>query len=145
MQGLGYDEAVARLKASREAGADVGFLEGVTSVQMMKDVVKDAKAFGMPMLLNMVQGNVTPTITVQEAEDIGFRIIIHPLATIAPAYEAIYQGLKKLKEGGVMDHDPRFTPKFFFDVVGLPESMKIDEEAGGASFQGDIDYKRPES
>lgn len=145
LQNLGYTEAITRLKASHSAGADIGFLEGVTSIPMMKTAVQDAAAFGMPMLLNMVQGAVTPTVSVSEAEEIGYRIIIHPLASMAPAYEAIYEGLRNLKEEGVMGHDLRVTPKFLFDVVGLGESMKVDEEAGGASFRGDIDYKRPET
>jgi len=143
LQSLGYAEAMGRLRAAREAGADVGFLEGTTSIPMMRDTVADGKACGMPMLLNMVQGAVTPTVSVKEAEEIGFRIIIHPLAAMAPAYEAIFQGLKKLKEGGKMDHDPKVTVKFLFDTVGLAESMNIDAEAGGASFGGEMDYKPP--
>lgn len=132
LQSLGYDEAIRRLKAVRDEGADVGFLEGITSNQMMKDVVKDLAPW--PLLLNMVEGSVTPEISVSEAEEIGFRIIIHPLAAMAPAYDAIRDGMIKLKKTGKMGHDPKLTVHFLFNACGLEESMAIDAAAGGTSF-----------
>lgn len=132
LQGLGYDEAIKRLKAVRDAGADVGFFEGMTSMQMLKDAVKEMAPW--PMLLNMVEASVTPEISVKEAEEIGFRIIIHPLAAMAPAYGAIREGMEKLKSTGKMSHDKKITVQFLFGAVGLHESMAIDAEAGGKSF-----------
>lgn len=132
LQGLGYDEALRRLKAARDAGADVGFLEGVSSMDMLKQVNKDLVPW--PMLLNMVEGSVTPHVSANEAEALGFRIIIYPLAALAPAYDAIRDGMVKLKETGRMDHDPKLTVKFLFSAMGLEESMAIDAEAGGKSF-----------
>lgn len=132
LQGLGYDEAIRRLKAVRDEGADVGFLEGITSIQMMKDTVKELAPW--PLLLNMVEGSVTPEISVAEAEEIGFRIIIHPLAAMAPAYNAIRDGMVKLQKTGKMGHDPKLTVHFLFNACGLEESMAIDATAGGTSF-----------
>jgi len=132
LQGLGYQEAIRRLRAVRDLGADAGFLEGMTSVEMFKNVVADLAPW--PLLLNMVEGGITPTVSVEEAEAIGFRLIIHPLASLNPAYVAIQEGLTKLKTTGRMDHDPKLTPQFIFNVCGLKESMAIDAEAGGKSF-----------
>jgi methylisocitrate lyase len=50
------------------------------------------------------------------------------------AYVAIKDGLEKLKRTGRMDHDPKLTPQFIFNVCGLQESMAADAEAGGSSF-----------
>jgi methylisocitrate lyase len=132
LQGLGYEEAIQRLRAVRDLGADAGFLEGMTSVEMFKKAVAELAPW--PLLLNMVEGSVTPTISVDEAEAIGFRLIIHPLAAMCPAYLAIKEGLEKLKRTGRMDHDPNLTPQFIFNVCGLQESMAVDAEAGGSSF-----------
>lgn len=52
LQKHGYAEAVKRLKAARDAGADVGQLEGITSREMGRNAVKDLHPF--PLLLNMV-------------------------------------------------------------------------------------------
>jgi len=34
---------------------------------------------------------------------------------------------------------------FLFDTVGLEEDMRIDAEAGGASFGGEMDYNPSEA
>ncbi|KAF2143106.1 uncharacterized protein K452DRAFT_225846 [Aplosporella prunicola CBS 121167] len=132
LQGQGYEAAVERLKAARDAGADCGFLEGVTSKDMAAQVVKDLAPW--PMLLNMVEHGATPTISVDEARSMGYRIIIFPFATLAPAYTAIKEGLEKLKKSGLVNAPEFFTPKFCFQVCGLDESMALDEAAGGKSF-----------
>lgn len=132
LQGLGFEEAIHRLRTVRDLGADAGFLEGMTSIDMFKRAVAELAPW--PLLLNMVEGSVTPTISVHEAEVIGFRLIIHPLAAMCPAYLAIQEGLEKLKKTGRMDHDPKLTPQFIFNVCGMKESMVVDAEAGGASF-----------
>lgn len=132
LQGFGYEEAIHRLRTARDLGADVGFLEGMTSVEMFKKAIDDLAPW--PLLLNMVEGSVTPTISVDEAEAFGFRLIIHPLAAMCEAYVAIKDGLEKLKRTGRMDHDPKLTPQFIFNVCGLKESMAVDAEAGGSSF-----------
>ncbi|RDW69728.1 methylisocitrate lyase [Coleophoma cylindrospora] len=135
LQGFGYDEAIRRLKFVRDLGADVGFLEGMTSKEMFRSAVKDLAPW--PLLLNMVEGGITPTISIDEAQEIGLRIIIHPLATINPAYQAIKDQLEKLKNTGRMDHDPKLTPQFIFNVCGLRDSMAVDADAGGKSFSVD--------
>lgn len=132
LQGLGYDEAIRRLKTVRDLGADVGFLEGMTSVEMFKNAVRDLAPW--PLLLNMVEGGITPTVSVDEAQEIGFRLIIHPLASLNAAYQAIKDQLEKLQKTGRMDHDPKLTPQFIFNVCGLRESMAVDAEAGGKAF-----------
>ncbi|KAM3066173.1 hypothetical protein ACMFMG_010486 [Clarireedia jacksonii] len=133
LQGMGYDEAIRRLKFVRDLGADVGFLEGMTSVDMFKQAVKDLAPW--PLLLNMVEGSVTPTVSVDEAREIGLRIIIHPLAAINAAYQPIKDMFERLKTKGRMDHDPKLTPQFIFNVCGLKESMAVDAEAGGKTFE----------
>jgi methylisocitrate lyase len=40
IQTHGYEESVARLRAARDAGADVGFLEGITSKEVARQVVR---------------------------------------------------------------------------------------------------------
>lgn len=52
LQKFGYEEAVRRLRKARDAGADVGQLEGITSREMGRRAVRDLHPF--PLLLNMV-------------------------------------------------------------------------------------------
>ena len=133
LQKHGYDESIARLKAAQEAGADVGFLEGITSKEQARQAVKDMRPF--PLLLNMVEHGATPTISVDEARDMGFRVMIFPFAALAPAYTAIKDALERLKKDGLMGTGEALTPRKLFEVCGLEESMKIDVAAGGKSFE----------
>lgn len=134
LQGNGYDDAVARLRAARDAGADCGFLEGVTDREMAQRVVKDLAPW--PMLLNMVEHGATPTISVKEAKEMGYRVIIFPFSSLAPAYVAMKEGFERLKSTGVVGAPEYFSPKFCFQVCGLDESMAVDEAAGGRAFGG---------
>jgi len=87
LQPYGYEDALARLTAARDAGADMGFLEGVTSKEMASQVVNDLKPW--PMLLNMAEHGATPIISSEEATSMGFKVMIVPFAALAPAYSAI--------------------------------------------------------
>ncbi|CAG8335368.1 unnamed protein product [Penicillium salamii] len=137
LQSLGYEESVARLRAAREAGADVGFLEGISSREMAKKVIDDFA--GWPLVLNMVEHGSTPSISSQEAQELGFRIIIFPFATIGPALTAMRDGLEKLKRDGLPGLDKELTPQMLFRVCGLDESLKLDAAAGGVAFEGGVD------
>jgi 2-methylisocitrate lyase-like PEP mutase family enzyme len=138
LQSLGYDPAVLRLKAAIAAGADVAFLEGFTSVEEGRRVC--AELAPTPVLLNMVAGGVTPSITVAEAREIGFKIIIYPAFALSPVYSAVAAAAKELKETG--DLKPAkgnpASPKEAFIVCGLKEAMAFDVAAGGKLFANGV-------
>lgn len=140
LQGHGYEESLARLRAARDAGADMGFLEGVSSREQARQVVQDLAPW--PLLLNMVEHGSTPSITAAEARELGFRIIIYPFATLGPALTAIRDGLDKLKRDGLPGLDKELTPQALFRVCGLDESMQLDAEAGGSAFEGGVDLRK---
>lgn len=132
LQTLGYDECIARLRAAREEGADVGLLEGFSSKEQAARAVRDLAPW--PLLLNSVENGKSPTITVDEARTMGFRIMIFSFATLAPAYVAIRDTLLRLRDQGVVGTPAHITPVKLFEVCGLEQSMAVDLNAGGASF-----------
>lgn len=132
LQQYGYDECIARLKAARVIGADVGLLEGYTSKEMAQKAVRDLAPW--PLLLNMVENGATPIITAKEAQEMGFRIMIFSFASLAPAYTAIKSTMEHLKREGVTGTGKDLTPVKLFEVCGLQESMRLDMEAGGLAF-----------
>lgn len=140
LQKYGYEESLARLRAAREAGADVGFLEGITSREMARQVVKDLE--GWPLVLNMVEHGATPSISAQEAKELGFKIILFPFASLGPALTAVRAGLEKLKREGLPGLTTEMTPQALFRVCGLDESIKVDADAGGGAFQEGVDLKK---
>lgn len=132
LQSLGYEASIARLKAARNAGADVGFLEGMTSKDMLRQAVKDLAPW--PTLLNMVEHGATPTVSRDEAKEMGFKILIWPFTTVSPAYVAMRDALVKLKETGIQGGPVEITPRRVFEACGLDGYMEFDAKAGGATF-----------
>jgi 2-methylisocitrate lyase-like PEP mutase family enzyme len=136
LQSLGYAESIARLRLAKEAGADAGFLEGITSKEEARAVVKDLAPW--PILLNMVEHGATPSITVAEAQDMGFRIVLFPFAGLAPAYKAMLEVYQRLKTKGITGAEAHMTPVQLFEVSGLKQDLDIDTKAGGTTFAGGV-------
>lgn len=130
MREHGYEESVRRLRAAREAGADIGQLEGGTSKETAQRAVKGLAP--MPLLLNMVEHGATLIITTKEAHEMSFRIMIFSFASPGSAFTAIRETLHRLKTNEVTGIPPDVKPKTMFDVCGLEEKMEIDQEAGGS-------------
>lgn len=130
LQSRGYDDCITRLRCARDAGADMGILEGVSSKAQAAQAVRDLAPW--PLCLNSVENGVSPLITRQEAQEMGYRAIIFSFASIAPAYTAVRETMERLKRTGCTGS--RVTPKTIFDVCGLSESIEIDEAAGGTAF-----------
>ncbi|KAL8699680.1 MAG: hypothetical protein Q9201_005865 [Fulgogasparrea decipioides] len=129
----GYDECITRLRAARDIGADVGLLEGFKSKAEARHAVMDLAPW--PLLLNSVENGSSPLITVDEARDMGFRIMIFSFATLAPMYEALRGNLEALKQEGKVKTRKELTPKKLFEVCGLQDSVKLDVLAGGTTFK----------
>ncbi|KAK4092077.1 hypothetical protein Purlil1_3330 [Purpureocillium lilacinum] len=132
LQTDGYEEAVRRLKLAVSAGADVAFLEGVQTEEQARGVCRELAP--TPVLLNMVENGATPSWTPDQAREFGFKIIIFPFLTIAPAYEAIKSSLQHFKKTGTSGISKDFTPKKLFTVVGLEKATAVDAEAGGSMY-----------
>jgi methylisocitrate lyase len=131
LQSRGYDECIARLRRARDEGADMGILEGFSSKAQARQAVKDMAPW--PLCLNSVENGVSPLISVDEAQDMGFRVVIFSFASLAPAYTAIKHTFEWLKEYGVTGSS--VSPKTIFNVCGLQDLMVIDEQAGGDAFR----------
>jgi 2-methylisocitrate lyase-like PEP mutase family enzyme len=85
----GLEDAIDRGRAYAEAGADVVFIEAPQSREEMVQITRSVSA---PLLLNIVEGGKTPQLSMAEAQEIGFKIILYPTACI----RAVAQTLKQL-------------------------------------------------
>ena len=72
-QVLGMDEALIRLKLAADAGADVCFIEGVRTAELLTATVEALAP--KPVLVNVISGGLTPSFTTKEAEALGAKII----------------------------------------------------------------------
>lgn len=129
---LGFEAAVTRLKKAIDVGADVAFLEGLTSKEEAIRVCQELAP--TPVLLNMAHGGLTPTFHVDEAKEMGFKIVIFPTVALHEVYKSVTAAFDRLKSEGVVDYDEGKgdpTLKEIFGVCGLDQAMQFDRDAGG--------------
>jgi len=72
---FGINEAIDRMNAYVEAGADVAFVESPESIDEMRTVNEQIPA---PTLANMVEGGRTPFIKTTELQEVGYDLAIYP-------------------------------------------------------------------
>ncbi|QRW20041.1 carboxyphosphonoenolpyruvate phosphonomutase [Rhizoctonia solani] len=132
-QVLGMDEAIRRLQAAAAVGADVAFIEGVKTKELLEKTVKALHP--TPVLVNVISGGLTPSFTTKEAEEMGAKIIIFSLVSCVAAAHGVREAMALLKKTGTDHTSARgMDPRKFFEVVGLDEVIEIDRRAGGTAL-----------
>jgi 2-methylisocitrate lyase-like PEP mutase family enzyme len=94
---LGFEKAIKRAQAYVRAGADVIFFEAPQSVDELKIIVQSINA---PVMVNMDEGTKTPLLTIQELEEMGFKIVIFPRSAPCAATKTIQELMQLLKKTG---------------------------------------------
>lgn len=94
-QPLGLEDAIERCLAYREAGADALFVEAPESVAELERI---AEALPGPLVANMIERGVTPHLPRAELEELGFSLIVCPLAGLFSAAKAVLDVLTELRE-----------------------------------------------
>ena len=132
-QTYGFDEAIERLKEAVKIGVDIVFFEAMQSKEEAKKV---CQVMGnVPVLLNMVPGGATPDMTVEEAKELGFRIVIFPGICMSAVLEAVSKELDVLqKEGAASKSAGVGGVKKLFNLAGLQDCIEIDKRAGGKAY-----------
>ncbi|PWZ09816.1 Protein REDUCED WALL ACETYLATION 3 [Zea mays] len=92
-QALTLDEALWRVRAFADAGADVLFINALASREEMKAFCTIAP--GVPKMANMLEGGgKTPILSPVELEEIGYKIIAYPLSLIGVSMRAMESELE---------------------------------------------------
>jgi 2-methylisocitrate lyase-like PEP mutase family enzyme len=119
----GFDKAIGRALAYRDAGADMLFVE---APQAQAELKRIAPALGgVPVMANMVEGGKTPLLAASELEALGFALVIFPggivraLGHMASEYYASLaaHGTSKPFRNRMLD----FTG--LNDLIGTPELL----------------------
>ena len=127
----GLDDALARARAARAAGADVLFVEALQNMDELKTVAKELS--DIPLVFNWAEGGKTPPLTKAEIVELGFAMIIMPISTLLAATKAMQEVLAKLKADGTPVEAVKDMPGFddFTDIIGLPEVIDLQAQFAG--------------
>ena len=94
-QPLGLDAAIERCLAYKEAGADALFVEAPRSGKELEQV---AEGLPGPLVANMIERGVTPHLTRSQLRDLGYALIVCPLAALYAAARAVTDALTELRD-----------------------------------------------
>jgi len=124
----GFDRAIARAAAYRDAGADVLFVEAPKTRAELQRIPPALK--GIPLMANMVEGGKTPPLAARDLEAIGFALVIFPGAivrTLARTASEFYASLAKLgTTEPFLDRMYDFTA--LNDLIGTPEMIALGKK-----------------
>lgn len=125
--GGGFEEAVRRGRAYREAGADVLFIEAPMSVDEMHSICQEFK--GVPLLANLVEGGKTPLLTHDELQALGYKIVIYANFLTRSVARTVGGLLEALKRDGTTRNliDRMYTFGEFNVLMDLDSYFGLDQ------------------
>lgn len=125
----GMDEAIARVTAAREAGANASFVEAPASLEDLREIGRRSP---WPNVANMIEGGKTPVLPKAELVELGFQIILYPLAGLFAAAKVMEEVFRKLQvEGTTLGEEQRLmTFSEFNQLIGVEERYALAERFG---------------
>ncbi|HVW06413.1 MAG TPA: isocitrate lyase/PEP mutase family protein [Vicinamibacterales bacterium] len=106
---LGFDAALDRARQFHEAGADVLFVEAMTTAEQIRALPARLPA---PQLINMVIGGRTPIVSAAELSDLGYAIVLYANAALQGALAGMQRALTVLRDTTRLDEDPTLVTPF---------------------------------
>jgi methylisocitrate lyase len=125
----GLDEAIARVSEARAAGADASFVEAPNSIEELAEIGRRAPA---PVVANMIEKGKTPVLPKQKLVELGFHLILYPLAGLFAAAHALAMIYDKIRKDDTTlgAQDRLMTFDEFNDLIGVEARYKIAERYG---------------
>jgi 2-methylisocitrate lyase-like PEP mutase family enzyme len=114
----GLAAAIDRANRYADLGADLCFVEAPLSRDELAQIGRDVRA---PQLANMLTGGVTPILSADELEALGFKIVVAPIETLAVTAFAVRALAETLLREGRVDHlaDRMLSFADLKDLLGL--------------------------
>jgi carboxyvinyl-carboxyphosphonate phosphorylmutase len=141
----GLERALQRGRMYRAAGADALFIEALTSEAEAREAIE---AFpGVPLLFNWAEGGKTPPISLERVKELGYRIVIFPIAALLAATGAMRRILREIAQAGTpaaaMSELPTFAE--FVDFIGLPQVREAEQRYAVKTGPETTDKAGPET
>ena len=105
----GFEAAVERAQRFAEAGADILFVEAVTSADEIRAL---PQRLAKPQLMNMVIGGKTPIFSAEELGGLGYGIVLYANAALQGAVAGMQKALTVLRDTQRIDEDPALVAPF---------------------------------
>lgn len=110
----GLDEALWRMAAFADLGADILFLEAPRDEAEMRAFCQSVPG---PKMANMLEEGITPVLPPDRLQEIGYKIAAYPLTLLNSAVYAMQEALADLKAGRTPQRRVDFSA--IRDIVGF--------------------------
>ena len=123
----GFEAAVERAHKFSEAGADILFVEAVTTAEEIRTL---PKRIDRPQVMNMVIGGNTPIFGSQELAGLGYGIVLYANVALQAALAGMQKALTILRDTKRIDEDPALVVPFAERqrLVGKPELDALEKK-----------------
>lgn len=119
----GFDEAMWRIRAFADIGADILFLEAPESEAEMRAFCDGVPG---PKMANMVEQGDTPVLAPSVLEEMGYKIALYPLTLLNAAISAMERAADALREGRTPEQLTDFA--HLRDVVGFTDYYEAEKK-----------------
>ncbi|GAK03798.1 methylisocitrate lyase [Geomicrobium sp. JCM 19037] len=123
----GKEEALERIRAYVDAGADAIFPEALVNEEDFKYY---ADHISVPLLANMTEFGKTPYFTADQFENLGFSMVIYPVTSMrvaAKAYERVFAEI--YAKGTQKDHlDEMQTRADLYETIQYYDYESLDDQ-----------------
>jgi 2-methylisocitrate lyase-like PEP mutase family enzyme len=119
----GLDDAIARLKSYAAVGADGLYVDAPESVEQLREISRQLKPLGKPLLFNMARSGKSPYLSLKEVYELGFDYALCPIEPMFAMHKAVKEMMEiMMREGSTNAIADRLTSfEEFNNFVGLPE------------------------
>jgi 2,3-dimethylmalate lyase len=126
---LGLDEAISRVTEARRAGANASFVEAPNSLDELAEIGRRAPG---PVVANMIEKGKTPVLPKERLAELGFHLILYPLAGLFAAARGLATIYEKIKRDNTTLGADNQLMVFdeFNDLIGVEAKYAIAERYG---------------
>jgi 2-methylisocitrate lyase-like PEP mutase family enzyme len=97
---LGLEEALIRARLYAEAGADLVFVEALSTVEEMRAANAVLAACGTASMANLIEGGRTPLLDAAALQELGFAVVAYPCGSVFTAVKALQDWAAHLRAHG---------------------------------------------
>lgn len=123
----GIDDAIRRLQAYAEAGADLVFPDAPRSLDELSRIAAEVRA---PLVANMSEYGRTPLTPFETLAGLGYALVLYPTATLFAAAKSAFDVAALLKRDGTTANDLERFLSFddLNELVGVSEWLALERD-----------------
>lgn len=123
----GFNKAISRAQAYKDAGADVIFPEALKTKEEFEEFAKELNA---PLLANMTEFGVSPLLTSDELISLGYKMIIFPVTALRVTMKNTELLYHNIKEHGTQKPflEKMQTRKELYSLIEYDAYAELDQQ-----------------